>query len=274
MTFNRLLFLILVIGLIGGGYYYYQGEIPTLTVNNTDTQQEEETSTSQGVGLSAPSGNTAVPVSSGVDNELPPATAPSVGTATSFVVTPAGGESWTIGKNHEIRWNKHSGLPGSIALVNASTDQIVGWISPSTIAKQVTFNWDTRNLQITQTNPAKITVDPGTYYVQVIFSNPSISFRSDNFTLITNDNEYRITEQVRISSKNYIPNYLSLGRGEKVVIINDNQNENETILMGGVAVAVLEPRHSYVIDTSEMNPGEYIVRLASNTVTRLTLAVK
>jgi len=270
MTQSSKTIILIVLILFFGGLYYFTlppaGEVDL--VSNVDS--EIVTSTAEGGDQEA----TVTKSKPTTPSVTPPTSAPSAGVASSFVLIPSAGESWTLGKSHEIRWNKNSGTPGSIALVNAATDSIVGWIAPSITAREVAYNWDTSGVQLTQTNPAKKNVTPGTYYIRIIFSGGKTDIRSDNFNLISGENENILSTKIKIANRLFSPNFVSLKKGEKVIIINDNQNDNETILMGGVAIEVLSPRHSYLIDTSKMSPGEVEVRLASNAIANLTLSIK
>jgi len=257
---NKKVLLIVVIVVVG--FLFWQLNQPPLMPPAEDNQAPVSSST------------TGVPEGQNNTKTSPKSPPIPSKTESSFIITPAKNEVWTIDKTHEIRWNKNSGSSGSIVLVDAKTNQIVGWIAPTIIPSQVTYNWDTANVQLSATNPTKKLVTPGAYYIQVLFDGSAADLRSESFTLTTNKNEVLFTQQIKITNSNFIPNYIIINRGSKVVIINENQNTNETILMGGVAMAVLLPHHSYLLDTAQFAPGEYQIRLSGSTVSRLILSVK
>lgn len=161
----------------------------------------------QNMGGPAPAGNTQ---NAGAPTGAPPSnngtasnpsatntgtrTNPSIGTKTTppltgftiKVLTPTAGAAWTIGQQNTISWNPEAGTTGVIELLQAgATKNFVGIILPQTGPHQTSYTWSTRDLSLSRTNPAGITVAPGSYVIRILFDGNNLAAAtSPAFTIV------------------------------------------------------------------------------------------
>lgn len=112
-----------------------------------------------------PSGGTNAPV----------APKPALTGFTIHLRTPIAGETWTIGHQNTISWDRAAGVSGQIELLDAATKALVGVIISQTGPNQTSYAWNTRDVFLSRTNPLKKTVTPGAYMVRLLFDGNNIS---------------------------------------------------------------------------------------------------
>lgn len=190
------------------------------------------------------------------------------------IVSPVGGEKWLLSKPHVVRWSREVGRTGAIALLNASSRAVVGWLTISVTPKQVSYDWDTYRVSLSRTSPIREIIPAGTYIIQVVYDKPNSVIESAPFEIIAAGDENILTSDVYLRSSIFSPNVLTVKQGEHIVFVHDDGVNTDTIKLAGIPVAILSLRDSYVFDTSKFAPGNYEFRLASNPVAKLTLAVE
>ena len=87
--------------------------------------------------------------------------------------SPSENALWLIGVEHTISWDKAGASVGRIALINAATGAIAGWVSENVASVQTSLSWNTRDLFITRTSPLKKDVIPGNYFLKIFFVSPN-----------------------------------------------------------------------------------------------------
>ena len=189
------------------------------------------------------------------------------------VVRPAAGEIWLIGTPHTLQWSAPSGYGGGILLLDAATKAQVGWIASNLLRTQAQYSWDTQNITVNRTDPSRKSVSPGTYVFEVVFDGSRTTLLSPAFTLASSGSERILTKGVSINNLNFSPNFLTLNRGEQVVITNGD-TAPATLLMNGVTLAKLSQGSSYVFDTNGRTSGSYELRIKEQVLAKLTLSIQ
>jgi hypothetical protein len=98
--------------------------------------------------------------------------------ATGFTIhlrTPIAGETWTIGQQNTISWDRAAGVYGQIELLDASTKTLIGVIIPQTGPNQTSYTWNTRDILLSRNNPLKKNVVQGTYLVRLLFDGNNLA---------------------------------------------------------------------------------------------------
>lgn len=203
----------------------------------------------------------------------PPVAAP-VPSGAIRVVMPAAGEIWSSEKSHTIRWSREAGYSGGIALLDASSKAVIGWIVQNFSSDQVTYNWDTMGVALTRTNPVKTDVPVGTYVVRIVFDGAAGAVESAPFSIMPGDEERILTHEVSIRDRAFSPRVISLVRGEQAVIVNkENIGTTQTLTMGGARVATLAAKSSYVFGP-QIPSGTYVFGLEGHPLAELTVRVE
>ena len=189
------------------------------------------------------------------------------------MVTPALGESWTLDKIHTIRWTTSAGSTGSIELLDASSGQIVGWVTPNISAFQTSFDWDTRMVSISRMSPSRKDIAAGNYILKIVFDSSRTPVESVAFPVITSTDEKILTHLVSIQNGNFVPNFISIKAGESLVILNnDASNASMTVQMNGVSLMALAKNSSYVF--KPQSTGTYEFRLKEAILGKLTVTAQ
>lgn len=188
------------------------------------------------------------------------------------VASPANGEVWLAGKIHSIRWTHEMGRTGSIVLLDASSKEVVGWITPSLSQQQVAYDWDTSKVSLSKINPSRKEVAAGTYIIRVEFDSSAIKLDSAPFQIVTSGTENILNHEVYIRNGIFIPNYIEVKSGDIIVMINEDGNNIRTIKGGGVVLTKLAPRDSYVFSVTQS--GKFEFSLAENSISKLTVLAK
>lgn len=130
------------------------------------------TSTTNVATVPAPAANNATqPTGGGTGSNSPTA-------VTGFVIrllTPIAGQTWIFAQQNTVSWDRAANVPGQIELLDATTKALVGVILPQTGPNQTSYTWNTRDLLLSRTSPAKKTVTPGSYRVRVSFDGNNLS---------------------------------------------------------------------------------------------------
>ena len=188
-----------------------------------------------------------------------------------FLVSPVKGEVWSTANPHTIRWNRQMVTGGYIVLYDVTAGKIAGWITPSVTAGQVTYNWDTKWLSLSETNPQREAVNPGVYTIKVVFGGASGSIESAPFSIVSSGPETILTHDITILNSIFSPYVVDIKSGEDVVIVNGESIMNHTILLNGVKLTTLKPKESFFFDSSLYAAGSYEFKIAENAVAKLTV---
>jgi hypothetical protein len=127
---------------------------------------------------SSPGGTSSSPLSALSAVVPPSATKPGAtkNIVTISITSPTSGAKWVIGSENTISWSKAAGVTGQMYLVNATSGTVAGWIQQNIAPGQIYFPWNTRDLSLGETNPQGKNVTPGTYFIEMKFSSPSVPF--------------------------------------------------------------------------------------------------
>ncbi len=253
-------FIIVIILVVFWGFKRQPAENPS--AGQISTEQGQPTTTSAGQGAATPSS----------PGQKTTTTAKPKSTAT-FIVAPGRGETWLLGKIHTIRWSHEAGRNGAIILIDASSKTIVGWISPSVSAQQVSYDWDTTYVSLSRNDPTRKNILAGTYIVKIVFDNSALAIESAPFGLISSGAETILTRNVLIQSSLFTPNSFSVKQGSRVAIIN-NDAQTHAIKLGGIIIATLAPQDAYVFDTTGAAAIAYEFRMLENQLAKLTVTVE
>ncbi len=100
------------------------------------------------------------------------------------LITPAPGVTWTIATPNVISWAKEGGFSGQIELLDASTMKLAGVILNQVGPNQIYYEWNTRDISLSRTNPTKTTVLPGKYVIKILFDGNNVApITSQPFTI-------------------------------------------------------------------------------------------
>ncbi len=174
------------------------------------------------------------------------------------ILSPVALDKWVIGQNNLIRWSGAAKISGSIYLVNAlikNESVPVGWIIPNIGPQQTSYTWDTRDVFLSRTNPAKKNLETGTYIIKIKFDSkvmPEVS--SPTFSIIYPSEVVIPVYDVHINNFKFSPPTLTLKKGDKIKITNDDAVELR-VLLSSFSPFVLKPGESFVFDTSVFSSG-------------------
>lgn len=187
------------------------------------------------------------------------------------MVSPAEGEIWLMGKVHSIRWTRQEGHTGSIVLMDASSKDVVGWITPSLSFQQVAYDWDVLRVAPSRNNPPSKEIFAGTYIIRVVFDSSNVKIDSVPFQIISSGTDKILNREIFIENGIFIPNYIEIKKGERIVMINNDGDNIRTLKGVGVVLAKLAPRDSYVFPATQSGRFEFL--LAENAISKLTVVV-
>jgi hypothetical protein len=102
------------------------------------------------------------------------------------VTNPPAGIQWTIGKQNTISWNAIGGITGEIALVNATSGIVAGWIQQTLSPTQTSYSWNTEYVFSQAKIPsAQKPVLPGRYFIKIYFASSQVtSTASASFSIV------------------------------------------------------------------------------------------
>jgi plastocyanin len=106
----------------------------------------------------------------------------------------------------------------------------------------------------------------------VEFDSSTLKLESAPFQIISSGTEKILNHEVYIRSGIFIPNYIEVQKGDRVIMINDDGNNTRTIKANGVLITKLAPRDSYSFPVSQS--GKYEFGLAENAISKLTVEAK
>ncbi|HVO29046.1 MAG TPA: hypothetical protein VMT81_03635 [Candidatus Paceibacterota bacterium] len=141
------------------------------------------TATSPAATLGSP--QTSTPANTNGNAAAKPAANPPAGPVI-HLITPEGGDTWTIGVQNLISWNKPGNFTGSLSLLDASTSQFVGTILPSIGTNQTSYAWNTRDVFLDRSDPQKQDVVPGIYEIELTYDGNHIKPAISSPFTITN----------------------------------------------------------------------------------------
>jgi hypothetical protein len=156
-------------------------------------------------------------------NPTPPAPVPSknVSPSPARVLIPAAGDYWVMNKQHVIEWNNDPGVPGAIALADANTKKIIGWLEQHTDARETSFTWETQDYFLSRNSDAKGQLSPGTYVAILQSDSTYASTESAPFRIAFTAAYETITYAVRLGS-GIAPRVTAVTKGSKVIFINND----------------------------------------------------
>lgn len=162
--------------------WQFGGSVPPAPPAGAPSGTSGTASTSTGIN-SRPGGSTTGGTGGGAAG---PAKSPAAPTPNSILlVTPVPGDTWQIATNNPIQWSREAGVSGQIELLDAASKALVGVILNQTGVHQTSYSWNTRDILLSRTSPAKKTVVPGRYVLRLSFDAANIpSVTSQPFTLV------------------------------------------------------------------------------------------
>lgn len=214
----------------------------------------------------APSGKVTPPAAPIGSNIVP---------STVHIVTPAPSAQWLQGMSGDISWDKATGIPGAIYLVNAGDGSLVGWISQQVIPSQTKYEWNARDVFVSRTSPEKKTVLAGQYMIKVKFDggNPKFEISSGVFTIVYPSQVQVSSYDLTIQGYMIIPSTLTVKKGSKLVFTNKDP-VNQQIQITTFSPIVIQPGTSYTFDTSVLEPAPYTIYSNSYPTVRTVVTVQ
>ncbi len=184
------------------------------------------------------------------------APAPAAATPISFT-SPSAGTQWIFGKQHTITWSRAAGSPGSLVLLNPTTNAVVGWIEQNIDLTQNSFPWDTQDVFLGQTNPLKKNILPGDYRVAITFASPNLPVViGPIFSVIPASAAASPSATVVIQGGTFSPSSVTVTKGTKLVFMNhDSASYSLTITSSGGIMVPADGTQTF--DTSVFLPGNY-----------------
>ncbi|GEM_PF-1971221 len=205
----------------------------------------------------------------------PPPAGSNVQPATVHIVAPAPGAQWIQNTKNSITWNKETGIVGGIYLVNAADGSVVGWILQETNPHDTKFEWNTRDVFLSRSNPASKAVTAGQYMIKVAFDggNPKFEISSGVFSVIYPSQAQ--TDSYTLTIKNYAitPSALTVKKGSKLVFVNGDFVPQQ-ILLSSYSPITIQPGTSYTFDTSILEPAPYAFYSNQYPTLRTTVTVQ
>ena len=203
-------------------------------------------------------------------------TAPAPATANPITFSsPAAGTQWILQKQHTISWSRAAGSPGSLVLLDPTTNAVVGWIEQNIDLTQNSFPWDTQDVFLSQTSPLKKNILPGDYRVAITFASPNLPVViSPVFSVIPASAAATPTTTISLQNGAFSPSSVSVTKGTKLAFVNrDNVSYSLTITSsGGLTIPA---NGTQTFDTSVFLPGNYYYFYSTQYPNlRLTVAVE
>ena len=179
------------------------------------------------------------------------------------VMSPAAGEQWAWSELHDVKWNRETGLlsgsVGGIALINAATNETVGWISQGILPRQTSQQWNTREAFLNQTGPLRKDIPTGSYIIQVSFGS-GITAKSQIFFILDKEQIQPAVKRAGIQNGNFLPNSLTVKRGDKIVLVNNELIPVEVVTLSYYPLKIM-PGESAQVDTLTYPRGIYEFKL-------------
>lgn len=191
-----------------------------------------------------------------------------------YVVSPLKGDKWALGVTHTIRWSSAAMSAGQIYLVSASTGNTIGWINPGTGTDQTSFDWTTKDVSISRTNPSRKDVAPGDYIIKIKFDNKTIPEITSGVFSVVYPSEIKVAVY-NVSVKNFTatPSTLAVKRGDQVVIAN-NDSAVLSISVVGRSGMTIQPGQQEIFETANLSAGPYYLYSEQYPSLKLTVNVQ
>ncbi|RJQ29767.1 hypothetical protein C4571_00635 [Candidatus Parcubacteria bacterium] len=202
-----------------------------------------------------------------------PAPKPAASPSSPTVLSPASGEKWVSGENHDIRWSKAVGRTGAMYLVDAKSGSTVGWIHISLGINQTSFTWNTKDVALSRTNPLKKEIGAGEYVLRLTFDGPVPDIKSGQFSIIHAIQAEIPTGTITIKNFAFTPASLTVKKGDRVTIVNQDSVTRQVQVYNIFSYAIA-PGASQTFDTAVLFPGPYPVYFSDYPEVRMTLTVQ
>ncbi len=208
-----------------------------------------------------------------------PAVAPKPKSGSAYLpviplTSPVGGEAWVIGTQHLISWSMDAGVTGGIYLVDAATDNTVGWITSSNAPHQTSYTWGTSEVYLSRGSPVKKNIGPGIYIIRIRFDAPNRPDSvSKSFSIIYAGQVQIPSHTVILKNYSFFPASLTVPKGDTVVFQN-NDTITYTIKLASLSPIVIPAGQSFTFDTSVLTPGPYPVYATDYSAMTFTLTVR
>jgi len=199
-----------------------------------------------------------------------------VAAGTNYVISPEAGAQWVIGDTNVIQWKKGAPVTGYVYLANAADGSVAGWLSAQTNANDTSLSWNTRDLFVSRTSALKKDVQPGKYFVKVVFNSPQQpAIASVPFSIVLPENQQAAVSSLIVKNGAFSQSVVSVKQGTQLIITNQDSVAYHIIISSfGVPIA-LEPGGSYAFDTSPLAPGNtYVFYSTSSTQLRASVSIK
>lgn len=246
MKNKNILIIVSVVIVAGLAFWLMRKPVENSQAPTSQTNTEEQTQTPTGT----TQGSTPKNTTSG-------STAPKQKSSGISITAPLGGAKWVLATQNIISWNKEAGYSGGIELLDASTKQIVGWITPSLGVHQTSYAWNTSDVALSRTNPSKKNISAGNYIIKVIFDGPISSIESASFSVVPVDQVVLPTHTITMQNYTFNPASITVKRGEKFIFVNQNQVAVNLKLSISYPFPSIAAGDSFTFDTKVLVPGQY-----------------
>jgi plastocyanin len=174
------------------------------------------------------------------------------------VTSPEADAAWVAGELSTVRWTNAAGITGGIYLADAATGAAVGWISAGTGTDQTSYQWDTRFVSASRTDPSRKEVGVGRYVVVLRFDRkPPIEVKSAPFSIIYPVQVQAKVLVVALKGFSAVPAAAMVEKGTVVRFVNSDAVAHTLADSGGGAYT-LAPGESKAIDTKFLGAGTHI----------------
>jgi hypothetical protein len=158
---------LVIVILLGVIFYQNHGNSAAIPASPGVATTANPTSSASGTGTNpAPAQGQKTTTVKPVIKTIPSPAPPQV---SIYLVTPISGETLTMGAQTTIAWNHAAGVTGQVDLFSAATQAFVGVIAQQITATQLSYPWNTRDIFLSRTSPAKKDIATGTYMIELSF---------------------------------------------------------------------------------------------------------
>lgn len=188
---------------------------------------------------------------------IPAGAVPPGKVAVIAVWSPKSNEQWVIGTPHTIQWSGEAGIKGSISLIDATTNSVVGLISSETGPHQTSYAWDTKSVYLTRYGGLKKDIGIGKYMIQVTFDGNVKVATSPQFLIVIVENKEIATQSVSIQNYTYSPASITVHQGDIVKFTNFDSVTHRVIAPNFFGPVTIAAGATESFDTSILKPGSY-----------------
>lgn len=190
------------------------------------------------------------------------------------VLSPRDSDAWIIDSQNIIAWSREMGIAGSIALIDAKTEKVAGWIAQNVGARQSSFQWDTRDVFLSYYESLKKPVEAGSYKVRIFFEGGKGDAESKTFMIGKEGELKNRINIVTYSNLVFTPGGVTVPQGDRVIFKN-NHTVSQVFSSRTTSHSYnLRPGESALLDTKDLPPGLYEFYAAGSPLSKVTILVK